>query len=156
MVRPLYIFDLDGTLALIDHRRPILDNTDNPHRWDDFYRACVRDIPNRRVIQIMHQLMLCNEVHIWSGRSEIVRAETMEWLMQNTFFIGRKDINDKRIKMRPENDYTPDEILKEQWLNQLSGEDRERLAGIFDDREKVVQMWRRNGLTCFQVADGNF
>jgi len=27
---------------------------------------------------------------------------------------------------------------------------------VFDDRQQVVDMWRQNGLTCFQVADGNF
>ena len=26
----------------------------------------------------------------------------------------------------------------------------------FDDRDKVVQMWRDNGITCFQVNYGNF
>ena len=28
---------------------------------------------------------------------------------------------------------------------------------VFDDRNQVVDMWRNGlGLTCFQVADGNF
>jgi len=27
---------------------------------------------------------------------------------------------------------------------------------VFDDRQQVVDMWRANGLTTFQVADGNF
>ena len=27
---------------------------------------------------------------------------------------------------------------------------------VFDDRQQVVDMWRANGLTCFQVAEGNF
>jgi len=27
---------------------------------------------------------------------------------------------------------------------------------VFDDRQQVVDMWRQNDLTCFQVADGNF
>jgi hypothetical protein len=34
--------------------------------------------------------------------------------------------------------------------------DRERLVGAFDDRQRVVDMWRRNGITCFQVAPGDF
>jgi hypothetical protein len=25
-----------------------------------------------------------------------------------------------------------------------------------DDRQRVVDMWRSNGLTCLQVAEGNF
>ena len=27
---------------------------------------------------------------------------------------------------------------------------------IFDDRKKVVDMWRQEGLTCFEVEEGNF
>jgi hypothetical protein len=27
---------------------------------------------------------------------------------------------------------------------------------VFDDRQKVVDMWRDMGLTCMQVAPGNF
>ena len=30
------------------------------------------------------------------------------------------------------------------------------MAGVFDDRVQVVQMWRALGLTVFQVADGDF
>jgi hypothetical protein len=30
------------------------------------------------------------------------------------------------------------------------------LMAVFDDRDKVVAMWRRNGVACFQVAEGNF
>jgi len=27
---------------------------------------------------------------------------------------------------------------------------------VFDDRDRVVKMWRENGIRCFQVAEGNF
>ncbi|WP_457852111.1 phosphatase domain-containing protein [Mycolicibacterium conceptionense] len=33
---------------------------------------------------------------------------------------------------------------------------RYTVAGIFDDRNRVVDMWRRLGLACFQVAEGDF
>ena len=45
-MKPLYIFDLDGTLALTEHRQHILDNKDDPQRWRRFYAACDRDEPN--------------------------------------------------------------------------------------------------------------
>ena len=46
---PLYIFDLDGTLALIDHRRHFLDDQADPKRWQKFFAACVDDQPNEPV-----------------------------------------------------------------------------------------------------------
>ena len=33
---------------------------------------------------------------------------------------------------------------------------KDNVAMVFDDRQQVVDMWRYNGLTCFQVADGDF
>ena len=30
------------------------------------------------------------------------------------------------------------------------------IFAVFDDRQQVVDMWRDNGLTVFQVADGDF
>ena len=34
--------------------------------------------------------------------------------------------------------------------------DKDDVFAVFDDRQQVVDMWRSNGLTCFQVADGDF
>jgi len=148
-----YIFDLDGTIALIDHRRPILD-TDDPHRWDKFYQACVKDIPNIAVIEILKSLINNGyKIKIFSGRSESVRKETMEWLDD---YVGRFYLNEIEIKMRPDKDYTPDDELKKKWFGELSEEERSNCMGIFDDRQRLVDMWRSLGLVCFQVAPGNF
>ena len=34
--------------------------------------------------------------------------------------------------------------------------DRNDVLMTVDDRQKVVDMWRAEGLTCFQVAPGDF
>ena len=56
--------------------------------------------------------------------------------------------------MRPERNFRPDEPLKLEWLNNMDWKDN--VEAVFDDRDKVVNMWRENGLTCMQVAYGNF
>jgi hypothetical protein len=51
----------------------------------------------------------------------------------------------------------PDDKLKQFWLDDLFPElDKNNILCIFDDRQKVVDMWRKNGLICFQVAPGDF
>jgi hypothetical protein len=55
--------------------------------------------------------------------------------------------------MRAASDFTPDEELKRQWIEEYK---LEHILCIFDDRKKVVDMWRSLGLTCFQVAPGDF
>ena len=57
------------------------------------------------------------------------------------------------LKMRPADDFTPDEKLKRQWIAEY---DLANILCVFDDRKKVVDMWRELGLTCFQVAPGDF
>lgn len=153
-MRPLYIFDLDGTLSLAHHRQPILDNADDPHRWDKFYDACDKDAPNEPVILVMQQLRYFADVWIFSGRSARVRAKTVDWLAKHTSFT-EWDL-ETALRMRDEGDYTADDVLKKQWLDAMLVDDRERLVATFDDRDRVVRMWRDNGLTCFQVAPGAF
>ena len=51
----------------------------------------------------------------------------------------------------------PDDKLKKEWLDELFPfPNALDIVCVFDDRDKVVKMWRDNGLTCMQVAPGNF
>lgn len=155
IARPLYIFDLDGTLALIDHRVHLLDRHYNPNRWRDFFAACDRDAPNIPVIGTLERLRRAgSEIWIYSGRSDEVRDKTVAWIAANTSFTPW-DL-DVALMMRAKGDYTPDDELKKQWLDQMLIDDRQRLAAVFDDRDKVVAMWRNAGVACFQVAPGGF
>jgi hypothetical protein len=152
MNKDLYIFDLDGTIAKIDHRRHFVEDKKN-QRWDEFSRACVDDEPNKPVIKIF-SLLYNNDcdIYIWSGRSALVFKETVVWLREN---IGLSyDVIFKILKMRSHGDTTQDTVLKQRWYENLIQYDKERLVCIFDDRQTVVDMWRSLGLTCLQVAPG--
>ena len=50
--------------------------------------------------------------------------------------------------------FMKDSDLKQLWLDTLI--DKDDVFAVFDDRNQVVDMWRKNGLTTFQVADGDF
>lgn len=152
------IFDLDGTLALIDHRRhfveaPTLDISGDLARpgwkpnWDAFYEACDQDLPNEPVIMMLGLLALNGyRILILSGRSESVRKKTEDWLHKHR-------INYDKLYMRKIGSYIPDEQLKKIWLDEIG---KDKVFFCVDDRDKVVAFWRREGLTCFQVAEGNF
>lgn len=175
---PLYIFDLDGTLALIEHRRHLVEFRDcstcgglglvalsgcgdcgatgriKPS-WPAFFAACVHDEPNWPVISTMMTLIRAGaDVRIWSGRSSAVMNETIEWLQR--YVSDDVDLDELQLVMRREGDFTPDEELKSGWLAAMTEYDRRRLVAVFDDRDKVVEMWRSRGVACFQVAPGAF
>jgi len=148
----IVIADLDGTIALIEHRRHWLDVSKHPdmlsdERWRRFFADCVDDQPNNPVINTLQALDDADyEIHIFSGRSDEVHRETVKWLEDF-------DIPYHYLRMRPAGDFTPDEELKRQWIEEYDLAD---ILCVFDDRAKVVQMWRELGLACFQVAPGDF
>ena len=148
------IFDLDGTLANIEHRLHHLDKEDmhgNKRKpdWDSFHQFCTRDLPIWPIIRIFKALReQRHTVEIWSGRSDKVRAETQNWLTAH-------EIHPDNVMMRPAGDNTPDHQLKERWLHKLIA-DGITPDLVFDDRARLVEMWRRNGIQCCQVAEGQF
>jgi hypothetical protein len=154
-MKPLYIFDVDGTIALIEHRKHFLESSD-PNKWRYFYAACSEDLPNQPVIKTM-ELLRQSGADIWffSGRSDEVRQKTVDWLAKHTSFLSL-DLHEPMLMMRAEGDYTADDDLKRSWFQNMLVDDRKRLVAVFDDRDRVVQMWRSEGVACFQVAPGEF
>lgn len=140
------VFDLDGTLALNEHRQHFINRPVGEKDWDAFHAACDKDEPFWQIVRICQTLLATgNRVEIWTGRSVEVTEKTITWLT-------RHGIGNVCIRMRPRRDHTPDTDLKLQWLNESS----QCPDLVFEDRASVVQMWRANGINCVQVADGNF
>jgi len=156
MITPLYIFDLDGTLALVDHRKHLLRDREDPECWRQFFAACINDGPNMPVIRTMERLRASGaDILVFSGRSDEVRSLTLDWLETYTVVFSRMALH-QLLTMRPAASRTPDDELKLMWYNALPEYDRNRLVAVFDDRDSVVAMWRKLGVTCFQVAPGEF
>ena len=149
------IFDLDGTLALIDKRRAISTKDNGKMDWNKFFdpKNINFDKPNTPVITMAQTLHSQGfRIVIFSGRSKATYRTTRQWLIQN-------DVPFDMLQMRPTDTpwhYMKDSDLKRHWLNDSNLIDKDDVFVVFDDRQQVVDMWRDNGLTVFQVADGDF
>lgn len=146
------IFDLDGTLALTEHRQHFLK--EKPKNWKAFHEACVDDEPNWPIIKVCKTFIKSGDlVYIFSGRSEDVRWQTVEWLRKH-------GIGDLILRMRESKDFRDDRLVKREMLTALTRDRAPKITKentlIFDNRQKVVDMWREMGLTCCQVAPGDF
>lgn len=138
------IFDLDGTIADISHRTHFVRGGNK--EWDSFFAACVDDRPNWPVVRALEAHRDAGHtVEIWSARSDVVRHETETWLDETACVPSRL-----LTRMRSAGDNTPDTVLKRYWLNQLHESERPDI--VYDDRQRVVDMWREEGIACFQVA----
>lgn len=174
---PCVIFDLDGTLADVTTRRDIANHakmSSQPpvqaegetrflykkriakHHSDAWWKrwqdpdVVKTDKPNTPVVNIcklLKEYMGC-AIIITSARTDRNMAVTKEWLADNNIYYDE-------LFMRPDGDFTRDDKFKKRILNKYILPKYEVLM-CFDDRNQVVNMWRSNGITCLQVADGDF
>jgi predicted kinase len=129
------IVDIDGTTAIMNGR--------GPFDWHSVHT----DLPNEPVCHLVRSIQ--DKVIYLSGRDEVCRTSTEKWLFDHGL-IDRAD-----LYMRPAGDQRDDRIVKEEiYRHEIKGKYNVRY--VIDDRDKVVRLWRSLGLTCLQVAEGNF
>lgn len=131
------IVDIDGTIADKGNR--------DPYDWS----KVIEDTPHTNIMILVHMLSAYYEPIFMSGRSDVCRVDTLKWLNKQAF-------TKPLLYMRKDGDYRPDtEIKKEMYHQHVVG--KWDIRFVLDDRNKVVEMWREQlGLTCLQVADGDF
>lgn len=146
----IFLVDLDGTLADCSHRLHHIQN--HPKNWRGFFADCAGDRPIQEVIDTVNLLAECADIVICSGRSDECRKETVQWLVDHDVHFGA-------LYMRKAGDHREDSIVKSEILDKILSDNNWKLSDItavFDDRNQVVDMWRKRGLRAFQVANGDF
>lgn len=132
--------DIDGTTAWMQYRSPYN------------YKEVSNDKADFRMFQLLKILKNAGVVIIFvSGRegSDQCRRDTYNWIQRNL------ESDCFNLLMRKEHDYRPDEIVKKEiYEEQIKGQFD--IVAVFDDRNKVVNMWREIGMLCCQVNDGDF
>ena len=147
------IIDVDGTLANLDHR---LHHVRGGNRdWDSFFAAMVGDVPIPDVVWLVEGLATHHSVSsqkvalfVCSGRPEDYRQQTESWLSRHcpNLYLAME-----ALIMRLEGDQRSDVIVKREMLQNVRGQGYEVRVAI-DDRQRVVDMWREEGVTCLQCA----
>ena len=132
------LVDIDGTLAIRTSREPF--------EWSLLHT----DKVNSPVVEVVRALKISgHDIVFVTGRHEELRRATELWLLQHVAIPGE-------LIMRPQSDSRPDDVIKEE-LIRARFQDFSEILLVIDDRKRVVDMWRqRLGLTCLQVADGEF
>lgn len=142
------IVDMDGTLAIVGDRSPYADD------------LAYLDTVNETVAAVMAAFLMAGdevgvsiELIIMSGRDEgRSRLVTSEWIKEH---IGLDD-DDFQLYMRPAGDIRKDSIVKRE-LYEAHIVGKYNVQFWMDDRNQVVDMVRDElGLTCLQVAAGDF
>ena len=134
------ICDLDGTIALMNGRSP----------YD--YDECDKDLPNKVIIDLVETyLSYKGNVIFLSGRDGRGREKTVQWIKDNVQLMDKEF----ELWMRKSEDNRKDSIIKKELFDEhIKG--KYYIDFVLDDRNQVVQLWRSLGLTCLQVANGDF
>lgn len=131
------ICDLDGTLALISDRNPYDAST------------CFDDEINAPVLSVVRRFSHL-KVFFLSGRDSKYKEETIRFIEEKCKINFHYE-----LIMRSQGDTRKDSIVKREFYKEHI-EGKYNVHFILDDRNQVVDMWRQEGLNCFQVAPGNF
>lgn len=151
-----FICDLDGTLCNTDHRQHLVE----AKKWDEFYEALDGDPVNLwcedLVFALHHGDAVRYQPIFVSGRQEKYRRKTVEWFARIWELETEQVTDDSFILfMRKDGDFRQDAVIKEEIYRQHI-EPKFHVAFAIDDRQQVVNMWRRIGIVCLQCAEGNF
>lgn len=141
------LVDIDGTIADCTHRLHHIQK--RPKDWDAFFAATADDRPIMPVVAMVACLRVRpNTVVFCSGRPERTRDMTIAWLR-------RHGLPTVPLYMRADDDRRDDQILKRELLARIRADGFDPVLAI-EDRKRVVDMWRSEGLICAQVAEGDF
>jgi predicted kinase len=145
------IVDVDGTIALRNGRHP----------FD--YEKVSEDLPDHRMTDLIRNLIQdCSyTVFFVTGREDIgkCRELTEAWIDKFVHnkkgFDGFFPVENWKLLMRANGDHrSDDKVKKEIWENKIKP--WYDVVAVFDDRDKVVKMWREQGLLCLQPYYGDF
>lgn len=136
------IVDLDGTLALMNGRKP----------YD--YDKCDTDLVNESVRRILGSIIyewniggIKTKIIFLSGREDSCKDKTIKWLRETAGI----DI-DFSLYMRKTGDNRKDCIIKKEIFDEHI-KDKFYVEYILDDRLQVCRMWHSLGLPILRVGD---
>jgi FMN phosphatase YigB (HAD superfamily) len=164
----MILFDLDGTIANVDARREAANQAEDDYAvanlsmhdsellplcrkawwsaWQDPDNISRLDVPNELVVSVLRDWRERGKhIVIVSARNDKNRAVTEEWL-------AKYNIHYDALYMRPDGDYRPDNVFKQELLDNIRKNGDDIIERVYDDRNQVVDMWRANGIDCIQVV----
>ena len=132
------VCDIDNTVATMNERSPYdLDRVDEDSVVE----------PVKKIVCLLNEYVTKN-IFYCSGREDKCREKTEKWLNDNGLPKGA-------LLMRKTGDFRKDAIIKKEiYEENIKG--KFNVLYVLDDRNVCVRMFREQGLTVLQVADGDF
>lgn len=166
--KQVVLCDLDGTLCDIGHRvsyvNELCESCKGNSRdgkacpdagihqakdWKSFFYALPDDSLRMEVFEQLKAAHAAGcEIYYLSARPELYREATEAWLKKWASAVPYK-----ALIMRGKQDSREDSLVKSEMLQKYFP-DKSVVQCVFDDRPRVIRMWRDLGLTVIDVGNG--
>uniref|UniRef100_A0A7M2QNF1 3'-phosphatase, 5'-polynucleotide kinase n=1 Tax=feces metagenome TaxID=1861841 RepID=A0A7M2QNF1_9ZZZZ len=144
----IVVVDIDGTIAEPTNRLHLLPPPGKGAHTDDwlaFTLACDTDEPIWPVIELVQQLASRYTIWFATGRTEIARDKTRDWLRDHVT-RGVEPL----LYMRPASDHRSDALVKLDLLKQIG---LRKIAFALEDKIAVAREFRRHGVLTLMVRE---
>ena len=152
----LIVSDLDGTIAGISHRLHFVKGREKKD-WNGFFGAISGDSLRKEVLaQVLEEYAKAEYEAVdgervykilFSARPERTREDTEAWL-EKEGVLSEFDT----LIMRPDGDSRQDDEMKRLMYDRFLK--RYNVVKIFDDRPRVINVWKELGLDVVDVGPG--
>lgn len=146
--KPIFIVDIDGTLADTAHRlhriRPAPGVKKN---WPAFFEEAKNDKPVAHVVSLVNTMFTNGHyICLLTGRPDNHRLDTIEWMKTH-------GIQFDELLMRPYKDNRLDSIVKAELFRDNLSVVKSQILCAFEDRLHVAEMWRELGIPVLLCND---
>lgn len=141
---PVMIVDLDWTLLNSDERHQVCRKEDGKLDYSKYFtdEMLSLDKPVKQLVDIINNLKHIYKVVIVSGRSNICEDKT----------LGMLPVDYDAVFMRNHFDHRDDSVVKKEILDLIESFISTENTIVFDDRKRVIDMWRKNWLYVFNCS----
>lgn len=154
-MKKIIIVDIDGTITRVGDRKKYL--LQEPKDWDMFFGESMKDKPKKEIIDLLETIYDKYEIVFCTGRRDSIRNSTWRWM--RVHLSNELLASVQWLLMCKDGDHRSDTKRKPELLKKFlkeQGKTLDDVAFVLEDRAKVVKTWREMGLTCLQVANGDF
>lgn len=150
--KPVVIVDIDGTLADISHRLHFVNQEKKD--WKSFFANIYNDGIRWDVVAEIDATYPPQDYSrvLVSGRPDNLRKETEAWLHINWPSGPAHFIAHETLLMRRANDNRDDTVVKKEIYDKYLKHNN--VVAAFDDRPRLVRMWRELGIDVHDVGNG--
>lgn len=144
------IVDIDGTLAHMTGRLPYDYTLVHTDVVDEDVANIVRRYAQRNIMEPTTDTYII----IVTGRDDTCKDVTLKWLADNNIPFDEFYMRDHTL-VDENGNKLDDTIIKKAIYDEMI-KPRFNVRFVLDDRDRVVKMWRKEGLKVLQVAEGDF